>query len=332
MNYQFEYDNLISYRKNNILEKSEKLYTELHHIIPRCLFPNNTPINIINHPSNLVRVTGKEHYLLHYYLYHCYEKDTYEYKSTLAAFDAMNIKSIFTKNRYYNAELYEDSKKDLLEQLKENNIKDLKNICEWIIINKRNPSRLVEGEKNMYYKINNFKSSKRNHDGFGIYYKEYQDIIESYGIGDLFDRKDNSQIQYNNIIDICNFIDKNGKCPNQKSKDEFEAQLGSKLSQIKQKNKKNKLYDGSLELLEELGHSDILIIKTNEEKMCEKIEKFCLFVKLNGYPKRSSFGQEKQLYNFFHKLKRIKQNKIKKQKWHISYSIILDNYNISLGL
>lgn len=58
MDYQKLYNALISFRKSNPLKKSKKLYTELHHIVPRCL--GGTNVN-----DNLVRLTAREHFIAH---------------------------------------------------------------------------------------------------------------------------------------------------------------------------------------------------------------------------------------------------------------------------
>lgn len=58
MDYKKIYDNLIEYRKVNIPEG----YTENHHIIPRSLGGDNSK-------NNLVRLTGREHWIAHLLLY-----------------------------------------------------------------------------------------------------------------------------------------------------------------------------------------------------------------------------------------------------------------------
>ena len=58
MDYQKVYTQLISHRKSNPLEKSKELYTELHHIVPRCLGGTDDP-------ENLVRLTAREHFIAH---------------------------------------------------------------------------------------------------------------------------------------------------------------------------------------------------------------------------------------------------------------------------
>jgi len=66
MNYKELYDNLIDYRKTNVLDY-ESGKTETHHIIPRCLGGNDEN-------SNLIILTTKEHLEAHYYLAKIYNE------------------------------------------------------------------------------------------------------------------------------------------------------------------------------------------------------------------------------------------------------------------
>ena len=54
MNYQQHYDSLIRRAKSRVLD----VYSEKHHIIPRCLGGDNSS-------ENLVRLTAKEHFIAH---------------------------------------------------------------------------------------------------------------------------------------------------------------------------------------------------------------------------------------------------------------------------
>ena len=58
MDYHKVYNALISFRKSNPLEKSDSTYTEVHHILPRCMGGSNDPVN-------LVRLTVREHFIAH---------------------------------------------------------------------------------------------------------------------------------------------------------------------------------------------------------------------------------------------------------------------------
>lgn len=58
MDYQKVYASLISKRIICPLKKSKDLYTEVHHIVPKCLGGSNDP-------ENLTRLTAKEHFVAH---------------------------------------------------------------------------------------------------------------------------------------------------------------------------------------------------------------------------------------------------------------------------
>jgi len=56
MDYKKIHDNIIDMARNRKLEG----YTEKHHIIPKCM-------NGTNDPNNLVKLTAREHFLIHCY-------------------------------------------------------------------------------------------------------------------------------------------------------------------------------------------------------------------------------------------------------------------------
>ena len=56
MNYKLQYDNLIKY--HGFKTKPEGLYTECHHIVPKCLGGGDDV-------DNLVYLTGRAHYIAH---------------------------------------------------------------------------------------------------------------------------------------------------------------------------------------------------------------------------------------------------------------------------
>lgn len=63
MNYKKIYDALVNKAKVRGLDKSSVgYYTEIHHIVPRCLGGSDTP-------DNLVMFTGREHYIAHMLLW-----------------------------------------------------------------------------------------------------------------------------------------------------------------------------------------------------------------------------------------------------------------------
>lgn len=68
MDYAKLYNALISFRKSNPLKKSKELYTEKHHIIPRCLGGSDDR-------GNLVRLTPREHFIAHRLLAKMYPEE-----------------------------------------------------------------------------------------------------------------------------------------------------------------------------------------------------------------------------------------------------------------
>ena len=60
MNYQRIHDEIISRARNRVIDDS--VYYENHHIIPTSMGGNDDP-------DNKVKLTGKEHYLVHWLLY-----------------------------------------------------------------------------------------------------------------------------------------------------------------------------------------------------------------------------------------------------------------------
>lgn len=64
MNYKNIYDNLINRARNRVLE----MYTETHHIMPKCMGGNNSR-------ENLVDLTPEEHYVAHQLLVKIYPEE-----------------------------------------------------------------------------------------------------------------------------------------------------------------------------------------------------------------------------------------------------------------
>lgn len=83
MNYSKIYNDLISKRKAYPLLFSEYIYTEEHHVIPKCLGGNNSR-------ENLVRLTAREHFIAHRLLAKIFTESTGLQK---AVFAMANIQS-----------------------------------------------------------------------------------------------------------------------------------------------------------------------------------------------------------------------------------------------
>jgi len=97
MNYQAIYSKIIDNRKSNPPAEG---YSEVHHILPRSLGGTNDS-------DNLVRLTAREHFIVHYLLAKMYPKDTLEWYKMNNAFLMMKCKSISNDLRYFNSRLYE---------------------------------------------------------------------------------------------------------------------------------------------------------------------------------------------------------------------------------
>ena len=85
MDYQKVYNALISHRKSNPLVKSKELYTEVHHIVPRCL--GGTDVS-----ENLVRLTAREHFIAHRLLAKSFPEQTGLSKAVFAMCSVNSIR------------------------------------------------------------------------------------------------------------------------------------------------------------------------------------------------------------------------------------------------
>ena len=113
MNYQRIYNNIIEIAKLRGLNKKKlKHYIELHHIVPRCL-------NGLNDKSNLVLLTGREHYLCHWLLWKINKNN----KSLFLAYHKMvyQKRSYQERNFKISSKQYEILKTTRSKQMKENN-------------------------------------------------------------------------------------------------------------------------------------------------------------------------------------------------------------------
>jgi hypothetical protein len=69
MNYQRIYNNIINRAKSENRQKGCGVYFERHHIIPKC-------IDGTNHTTNLILLTGREHFIAHKLLCEVYPYNT----------------------------------------------------------------------------------------------------------------------------------------------------------------------------------------------------------------------------------------------------------------
>lgn len=92
MNYEKIYNQLIEKCKNRGRIGID-VYTEIHHILPRCMGGNDDE-------TNLVQLTGREHFIAHALLSKFVTQEPYSSKLKNAFFAMCNQKSIGQENRY----------------------------------------------------------------------------------------------------------------------------------------------------------------------------------------------------------------------------------------
>lgn len=95
MDYKKHYDKLMEFRLNN---PPQNVYTELHHIIPKCMGGSDEK-------DNLVRLTAREHYLAHALLFKHYKT------SKLAHAWFCMLRFDRNQERFFTARQYEMARK-----------------------------------------------------------------------------------------------------------------------------------------------------------------------------------------------------------------------------
>ena len=85
------------------------MYTEKHHVIPRCLGGSNDT-------SNLVSLSARKHFLCHYLLIKMVPVKSPEFWKLIKAFNMMNSASD-NQERYLNSRLYEKNRKLFAESM-----------------------------------------------------------------------------------------------------------------------------------------------------------------------------------------------------------------------
>lgn len=90
MNYLLAYNRIILFRQRNPLEG----YTEEHHILPKCLFPEFK--NLRHNPWNGVKLSAREHFIVHQLLVKIYPSN---YKLCVAAQQMSNYRE-FSSRKY----------------------------------------------------------------------------------------------------------------------------------------------------------------------------------------------------------------------------------------
>lgn len=107
MNYKNHYDKLIEKAQHRILP--ENVYSERHHIIPKCLGGDNNK-------TNIVRLLPKEHYIAHLLLFNLYPNN----KSLAYSFWMMSNGSKKNKRNYrVSGKIYEEIRNKISSIMKE---------------------------------------------------------------------------------------------------------------------------------------------------------------------------------------------------------------------
>lgn len=107
MDYKKHYDSLMEKSKNRVLPKN--VYSERHHIKPRCLGGDNSK-------ENVVRLLPKEHYIAHLLLFKLYPNN-----NKLAFAFWMMCNGNLSKNRQYvvSNKIYEEIRSKFIELVKQ---------------------------------------------------------------------------------------------------------------------------------------------------------------------------------------------------------------------
>lgn len=119
-NYKRIYDQLIEKRLTYKLYKSNDLYTENHHIVPRSLGGSNAP-------DNMIRLTAREHLIAHLLLVKIHEKsgDKNAYHKMLKALTAMtqlsgdNYNGVNNRAVVVNSRLYQKFREEISKMYSE---------------------------------------------------------------------------------------------------------------------------------------------------------------------------------------------------------------------
>ena len=80
-------------------------YTEKHHILPKSIGGSDSK-------TNLIQITSRKHFLVHYLLTKCVKQKTPSWYSMVKAFNMMSVTSP-QHQRYINSKLYESNRKHM---------------------------------------------------------------------------------------------------------------------------------------------------------------------------------------------------------------------------
>ena len=80
-----------------VSKESDDEYTEIHHNLPRSLFPEYEKCE-----WNLVKLSARQHFISHMFLFQMFEKNSEQYTKMLSAINIMK-----GRTKYFNSRLYE---------------------------------------------------------------------------------------------------------------------------------------------------------------------------------------------------------------------------------
>lgn len=112
MNYKQNYFDFMESRQKLIRSKNDGVYYELHHILPKSIYPEYEKL-----PGNLVLLTSREHFIAHYLLTKIFEDKDNKFKMCCAflRFCTGNKPNI----RFQHSRLYEKIRAEHIELMKE---------------------------------------------------------------------------------------------------------------------------------------------------------------------------------------------------------------------
>ena len=168
MNYKKIYFQIIRNRRKNPLSK--RSCGEVHHIIPHSFGGSDLD-------SNLVRLSAREHFVVHFLLYKIYknrvtkifgksEREIERYKKMTSAFNFMvNVKSQKRLNKKINNRIFEQLRKTASEQQTKYNFELVKNMFDFYIQKKLSPKtiNILNKEFNTDFTYNTLKTIFNKH-------------------------------------------------------------------------------------------------------------------------------------------------------------------------
>lgn len=344
MNYQELYDELISFRRENLLQKGN--HNHNHHIKPRCFFTKDQ-LEEQEHPDNLIYLRPNEHFKAHLYLFLIYENTNKKHKCE-EMFNSFKL--TLDHVRKYDVDyieecslLYEENLNKYYSILKEKTIRRINEICDFIDkfekiprhnINNKN-SILQENEKYLGNFLSDIKKEFNYRNGNMYWTDDYIEIINNRGYPNLFKIYTEEDKEIERINELIEFINSNNRFPRKDILNE--KTLYNKLQTLRTKNNNNKLSSSSKELLIKKDYWEIFSNENwfNEKQVFDNLDRIFIFIDKNKkLPSKNKFDEYEdklgkciQNYNA-----RIKKNKFKekykiyiKEKGYLNYFKYLNN-------